>query len=374
MAIELADIFQTLGPAYRQKYAARLLPSHWQTMRAIERCRTETLGGQVFACFACGETRYSYHSSRNRHCPKCQHEQTQQWLAFQQELLLSVPYFLLTFTLPAELRQLASSNQKLVYNLLFQASAQAAQRLAKDPRLVGGQIGLIGVLHTWTRNLIYHPHVHYLVPGGGLNAEGTIWHPARKRFFLPVKALSMLFRAAFQCSLKKTPLYASIPPKVWRKKWIVHCKPVGNGQAAIKYLAPYIHRVAISNRRLLFLSQGSLETAQVSFQYRASGTGQLKRYTLSAEKFIHRFLQHVLPRGFVKVRYFGFFGSTCRKRLVFLQQLLVPIQSLERSIPERDTVEPKITDDPIPSLTRCPTCGSTMVFLRMLSPRLCRSP
>jgi len=374
MAVELADIFQEFGPAYRHKYAAKLLPSHWQAMRAIERCRTETLGGQVFTCSACGETRYSYHSCRNRHCPKCQHEQTQEWLAFQQELLLPVPYFLLTFTLPAELRQLASSYQKLIYNLLFQASAQAAQRLAKDPRLVGGQIGLIGVLHTWTRNLLFHPHVHYLAPGGGLDAEGLTWHLARKRFFLPVKALSKLFRAAFQRALQKTPLYASIPAKVWRKKWVVHCKPVGNGQAALKYLAPYIHRVAISNRRLLSLSLGPLETAQVSFQYRASDTGQLKRCSLSAEKFIQRFLQHVLPRGFVKVRYFGFFGSTCRPRLAFLQQLLVPMLSREKPVPEQDTVEPKSTDNPIPPLIRCPKCGSTLVFLQTLFPQLCRSP
>ena len=374
MAVELADIFQEFGPAYRYKYVAKLLPSHWQAMRAIERCRTETLGGQVFTCSACGETRYSYHSCRNRHCPKCQHEQTQQWLAFQQELLLPVPYFLLTFTLPAELRQLASSYQKLIYNLLFQASAQAAQRLAKDPRLVGGQIGLIGVLHTWTRNLLFHPHVHYLAPGGGLDAEGLTWHLARKRFFLPVKALSKLFRAAFQRALQKTPLYASIPAKVWRKKWVVHCKPVGNGQAALKYLAPYIHRVAISNRRLLSLSLGPLETAQVSFQYRASDTGQLKQCSLSAEKFIQRFLQHVLPRGFVKVRYFGFFGSTCRPRLAFLQQLLAPIQSRENPIPEQDTLRSKTIDHPTPPLSRCPKCGGTMVFLQTLFPQLCRSP
>ena len=374
MALELADIFQQFGPAYRQKYAGNLLPSHRRAMHAIQRCRTETLGGQVYTCSACGETRYSYHSCRDRHCPKCQHAQTQEWLALQQDLLLPVPYFLLTFTLPAELRQLASSNQKLIYSLLFRASAQAAQRLARDPRFVGGQIGLVGVLHTWTRNLLYHPHVHYLAPGGGLGLDGLTWHPACKRFFLPVKALSMLFRATFQRALKKTALYANVPAKVWRKNWVVHCKAVGNGQSALKYLAPYIHRVALSNRRLLSLSQGSLENAQVTFQYRASDTGQLKRCSLSAEKFIQRFLQHVLPRGFVKVRYYGFFGATRRPRLAFLQRLLAPTPSPEISIPEQVTVDPKITDDPIPPLTRCPKCGSTMVFLQTLFPRLCRSP
>ncbi len=213
MALELADIFQQYGPAYRQKYAARLLPSHYQAMRAIERCRTQALGGQVFDCPNCGEVRYSYHSCRNRNCPKCQHQQTQEWLEVQRGLLLPVPYFFLTFTLPSELRQIARSNQKLFYNLLFRASAQATQKLARDPRFVGGQIGMLGVLHTWTRNLFYHPHVHYLAPGGGIDNDGRTWLPARKGFFLPVKALSKLFRAAFQRALRKTTLYEQIPKK-----------------------------------------------------------------------------------------------------------------------------------------------------------------
>jgi hypothetical protein len=238
MALELADIFRQYAPAYRQKYAAHLLASHRQAMRAIERCRTQALGGQLFACPACGEVRYSYHSCRNRHCPKCQHQQTQDWLEVQQGLLLDVPYFLLTFTLPSELRQFASQNQKLIYNLLFRASAQATQQLARDPRFVGGQIGMLGVLHTWTRNLAYHPHVHYLVPGGGVGSDGNTWLPARRDFFLPVKALSKLFRAALQRALRRTALYTQIPSKVWQRAWVVHCKPVGNGQAALKYLAP----------------------------------------------------------------------------------------------------------------------------------------
>lgn len=374
MALELAHIFQQFGSAYRQKHAARLLPSHRQAMKAIERCRTEELGGQIFTCSACGETRYSYHSCRNRHCPKCQHTQTQEWLALQQNLLLASPYFLLTFTLPAELREIASKNQKLIYNLLFHASAQAAQQLAKDPRFIGGQIGLIGVLHTWTRNLIYHPHVHYLVPGGGLGTDGCTWLPSQKRFFLPVKALSNLFRAAFQRALKKTLLYANVPAQVWQKGWVVHCKAVGNGQAALKYLAPYIHRVALSNRRLRSLSKGSLQCAQVSFHYRVSDSGRFKRCTLSAEKFIHRFLQHVLPRGFVKVRYYGFFGAACRTRLARIQRQLAFYYPKEHPNTQQSTTNIKHEDVSFPSITQCPKCGSTMIFLRNLSPRTCRSP
>jgi hypothetical protein len=374
VGLELADIFRQYAPAYRQKYAAHLLPSHRQAMRAIERCRTQALGGQVFACPACGEVRYSYHSCRNRHCPKCQHQQTQAWLEVQQGLLLPVPYFLLTFTLPAELRQFASRNQKLFYNLLFRASAQATQQLARDSRFVGGQIGMIGVLHTWTRDLFYHPHVHYLVPGGGVSSVGYTWLPARRDFFLPVKALSKLFRAAFQRALRRTSLYAKVPTKVWRRAWVVHCKPVGNGQTALKYLAPYIHRVALSNRRLLSIDQhGSLETSQVTFQYRPSDTGQLKTCTLSVEHFIQRFLQHVLPRGFVKVRYYGFFAATRRSRLPALQQSLLPV--IERQTEQPD--QPAANPSPAPSWQDnmlCPKCGQVMHFQRSLCSPTCRSP
>jgi hypothetical protein len=372
VGLELADIFRQYGPAYRQKYAARLLPSHYQAMRAIEHCRTEALGGQVFACPACGEVRYSYHSCRNRSCPKCQQQQTQAWLEVQKGLLLAVPYFFLTFTLPSELRPLARSNQKLIYNLLFHASAQATQKLARDPRFVGGQIGMLGVLHTWTRDLVYHPHVHYLVPGGGVGTDGHTWLPARKNFFLYVKALSKLFRAAFQRALRRTALYTQIPPNVWRREWVVHCKPVGNGQAALKYLAPYIHRVALSNRRLISIDhRGGMETSQITFQYRPSDTRQLKTCSLSVEHFIQRFLQHVLPRGFVKVRYFGFFAATQRSRLVALQQ------SVCLNIEPQPEQTDQPTTAPITSWQDhilCPKCGQLMRFQRTLCPLTCRSP
>ena len=371
MALELADILREYGAAYRQKYAARLLPSHRQAMWAIEHCRTERLGGQLFGCLPCQEFQYSYHSCRNRHCPKCQHEQTQAWLEVQRELLLPVPYFMLTFTLPSQLRELASHNQKLIYSLLFRASAQAAQKLAQDPRYIGGQIGLVGVLHTWTRNLFYHPHVHYLAPAGGLGADGQTWQPAHNHFFLPVKALSKLFRAAFRRGLQKTALFEQIPEQVWHKDWVVHCKPVGNGQAALKYLAPYIHRVAISNRRLISIDhRGGMQTSQLTFQYRASDTGQLKLCTLSVESFLQRFLQHVLPHGFVKVRYYGFFGATLRSQLACLQQRLGgdsdPAQS-DEIIQNTTQAEPR-------QKILCPKCGQPMLFQRDLLPNACLSP
>lgn len=279
---------------------------------------TETLGGKVYVCAAFGEKQYSYHSCRNRHCPKCQNEKAQEWLEEQRDLLLPVPYFMLTFTLPAALQEAARSQQIVFYNVLFRASAAAAQALARDPRFVGGQLGLVGVLHTWGRNLAYHPHIHYLVPAGGLASNTQSWLPARQEFLLPVKALSKIFRAKFRHILQKSDHFAQIPSKVWRQDWVVHCKPAGDGRTALKYLAPFIFRVAISNRRLV-----KLENGQVTFRYLATDTDQLKLCTLTAEEFIHRFLQHVLPKGFVKVRYLGFFAPGCRKHLVVLRQQLI---------------------------------------------------
>jgi hypothetical protein len=317
--VELADIFRHYGPAYRAKFGDRLLPSHRHAMWAIEHCRTEALGGHVYHCLDCDTRVYQYHSCRNRHCPKCQNEQAQHWLEHQQELLLPVPYFMLTFTLPAPLRPLARSQQTLIYDLLFRTSAAATQHLAADPRFIGGQLGLVGVLHTWGRTLTYHPHVHYLIPAGGLADDGQTWRPARDDFLVPVKALSGIFRARFRDAWRSTELFDLVPTSVWEHDWVVHCKAVGNGETAFKYLAPYIFRVAISNSRIL-----KVENDHVTFRYRASDTGQAKLCTLAVEEFIHRFLQHVLPKGFVKVRYYGFLSVSQRAQLATLRQQLVP--------------------------------------------------
>src|SRR5882762_1461818 len=247
--VEVAEIFRLHGPAYRAKFGNRMLPSHRRAMQDIETCRTESLGGQLYFCKQCQQQRYSYHSCKNRHCPKCQNEQANDWLAGQQNLLLPIHHFLVTFTLPEELRALARSNQKTLYNLLFRASAAALLQLARDPRFVGARLGMVGVLHTWTRQLLYHPHVHYVVTGGGLTDDGR-WRSARKDFLVPVKALSRIFRAKFRDQLKKTELFTTVAPRVWRKDWIVHSEPVGSGYQAFTYLAPYLFRVAISNNRL----------------------------------------------------------------------------------------------------------------------------
>jgi hypothetical protein len=358
VALELADIFRQYGPAYRQKYAERLLPSHRRAMRAIEQCRTPALGGQAYSCPQCHQTQYSYHSCRNRHCPKCQNDKAQEWLERQQNFLLPVPYFMLTFTLPAVLRPVARSNQTLVYDLLFRASAEATQQLAQDPRFVGGQLGLIGILHTWGRNLSYHPHIHYLIPAGGLSADHRTWLPAHHNFLLPVKALSRIFKAKFLHALQKSGLINAIATTVAKQDWVVHCKPVGNGRTALKYLAPYVFRVAISNRRLV-----KLENDQVTFRYRSSDTDLNKLCTLSADEFIHRFLQHVLPRGFVKVRYFGFFGSSQRLYLSAIQLLLE--SDSHSHLPDKLPL-------PSPTLSKetllCPICGKTLLYPYTIPP------
>jgi len=379
MSLELADILQRYGAEYCEKYGQGLLPSHRQVMLAIERCRTEALGGQVYYCEKCGEEQYSYHSCRNRHCPKCQHEQTEAWLEKQTEMLLPVPYYMLTFTLPAGLRKIVSQNQKLYYDLMFRMSAEASQKLAKDPRYGGGQLGMIGSMHTWTRNLFYHPHVHYLVPGGVLTAAGE-WRADSGKFLLPVKALSKIWRGKYRDALRKEGLLEQVPKEVWRQEWVVHCKAVGDGNAMLKYLAPYVYRVAISNRRLVRLDDyGDMATSQVTFQYRPSESREYRECSLSVEAFLHRFLQHVLPKGFVKVRYYGFLGSAKRKKLQALRQELQQDSPGDGTVNGAHSAQLSDQDTSIaasenPKTPLCPKCGQAMIVKRTFSPSGCRSP
>ena len=361
--VELAEIFCQHGAAYRQKHAERMLPSHHQAMRAIERCRTEALGGHVYQCPDCGEEQYSYHSCRNRHCPKCQQGAAQQWLEKQKDLLLPTPYFLLTFTLPDGLRRVARSHQKLFYNLLFRASAAATQKLAQDPRFIGGQVGMVGVLHTWGRMLTYHPHVHYLVPAGGVDKDGN-WLSAQNAFLLPVKALAKIFRAKFRQGLRKSSCDEEIPAQVWQQPWIVHCKAVGDGGSTLKYLAPYIFRVAISNNRIVKMS-----STHVTFRYRSTKTGKTKTCPLSAEEFIRRFLQHVLPKGFVKVRYYGLFSPGLRARLVSMRKQLEDIQPFECARANQSQAHENRAD-----LLLCPVCDQPMQKLKTIPAQVRQPP
>lgn len=347
-----------------------MLPSHRRAMRDIESCRTEALGGQVYVCGECREVRYSYHSCKNRHCPKCQNQQASDWLERQKDSLLPVHHFMVTFTLPAELRGLTRSHQKTLYNILFRASSSALLQLAGDPRFVGGRIGMVGVLHTWTRDLQYHPHVHYIATGGGLAEDGK-WRGARRNFLVHVKPLGIIFRARFRDELKKAGLFDRVDRRVWKKDWVVHSEPVGRGLSAFKYLAPYIFRVAISNNRILSLKQG-----RVTFQYKESATDRVRTVQIPAEEFIRRFLCHVLPKRFAKVRYYGLLSPSNRKLLERAREQLrgrtatvsdssshTPASALKLSTPRS-----------APGAWQCPHCQRAMTFVGRLAPIRGRPP
>ena len=353
--ITLGDIFRRYGPAYRETFGARMPATHRAVMTAIEQCRTEALGGHVSTCPACATTCYSYHSCRNRHCPTCQHGQAQTWLAKQHDLLLPVSYFLVTFTLPAQLRLVTRQHQRTLYALLFRSSAMALQQLAADPRFLGGQIGMVGVLQTWTRDLRYHPHIHYLVPAGALAPDGSRWLTAKGQFLVHVKPLAALFRGKVRAGLRQLRLEREVASETWSKPWVVDCRPVGSGQAALKYLAPYIFRVALSNNRLV---RGVND--QVTFRYRDGETKKTRTCTLPAEQFIGRFLQHVLPKGFVKVRYFGLFRSGNRPLLTKVRAMLAvtgaacPVASIAAGTEE---TAPAANAQPN---SHCPVCRAVM--------------
>jgi hypothetical protein len=340
--------------------------SHLRALADIIDCRTPALGGQVYFCDECADYRYSYHSCKNRNCNKCGHEQAQQWLEAQKSHLLPVIYFMVTFTLHDNLRRVAASHQRLIYGLLFRTSAAALQKLARDPQYVGGELGMAGVLQTWPRDLsVLHPHIHYIVPGGGLSADGNTWLPARKNFLLPKRALSKIFRAKFRDALKKTApeLFDALPPQTWKEKWVVHLMPVGTGEHALKYLAPYIFQVAISNKRLL-----KLENGMVTFKYKHGKTKQWKVKTMPAEKFIASFLQHVLPPRFIKVRYYGLLSSQKRPRLEKARELLTAPKDEPKT---QNTGEPpegaSKADEPREEKTkaiRCPKCDKEMRWVK----------
>ena len=356
--ITLAEIVREYGKTYEAQYQSKILPSHQRTLRDIANCQTEVMGGHVYYCDACQTTHYQYHSCQNRHCPQCQHRKGQQWLEKQRDALLPVPYFMVTFTIPSELHGLARQHQKIVYNILFRTSAEALKQLAQDSRFVGGEIGMIGVLHTWGRDLSYHPHVHYLVPAGGLSFDGEHWVSAQHNFLIPVKALSILFRAKFRDELCKAGLIGEVSSAVWQQDWITHSKSVGKGEGALKYLAPYIFRVAINNRRILSLKDG-----QVTFSYRESDSGRWRCMTVSVDEFLRRFLQHVLPKGFVKVRYYGLFSPAKRCLLPLIQLWL------GRDVLLDDDITTDGDRDPSLSIVACPSCGQPMRWLREVRPR-----
>jgi len=367
----LAEVFSRYGPAYLDKYGPAVLPSHRRAITDILRCRTPEMGGEVFFCPHCEHTHYVYHSCRNRSCPQCHGQQTEAWLDQRRQELLAVPYFHVVFTVPDALHAAMRSDQTRLYGTLMQAAGQSLIELASDRHYVGGTVGLMAILHTWGRTLAYHPHVHCLVTGGGFDRKTEEWQPGRPDYLVPVKALSKLFRRRFRELLGPTLGTLNIPPSVWQVDWVVNCKPVtGSPERVLKYLAGYVYRIAISDDRIL-----SIDNDRVTFRYQDTRDGQFKIMTLPAEEFIRRFLQHVLPRGFHKVRYYGLWAPGNH---LLRQRLQLQLGSGSPAAPtpaeEPETAPPDPAAGPILPITGriCPHCQQpTLVWVGRLAP--CKS-
>lgn len=378
---ELADIFRQYGASYRARH--KLPRQQLRVMRAIETCRTSALGGHAEQCGQCGYTRISYNSCRNRHCPKCQNTERARWLESRQGELLPVEYFHVVFTVPEEIARIAFYNKAVVYGILFAAAAQTLLTIARDPKHLGADIGFFGILHTWGQNLLHHPHVHFVVAGGGINPQGQ-WVGCHPGFFLPVRVLSRLFRRLFLERLQQafaqkrlqffSDMQSLAEPSVWTTylaplktaEWVVYAKkPFGGPRQAIDYLGRYTHRVAISNDRILGVS-----SAQVTFQrrdYRSQQKYKSRTMTVTAEEFIRRFLIHTLPPGFQRIRYFGLLSNRFRKeKLALCRKLLCnPATELLPSGAQCGQV-PAIADRQ--PLGRCPQCHTgSLIRIAILS-------
>jgi hypothetical protein len=371
--LEVADIFRQVGPAYRQDHADSLSRGQRRVMSGIERCRTAALGGHVEQCDACGHLRISFNSCRSRHCPKCQSLVRAQWLEDRQAELLPVEYFHVVFTVPQEIAAIAYQNKAVVYGILFHATAETLRTIAADPKHLGAEIGFIAILHTWGQNLLHHPHLHCVVPGGGVSPDGQRWISCRPGFFLPVRVLSRLFRRLFLAQLQQAfddgelhffnsiaalhdrAAFAKYLAPARQTEWVVYAKaPFGGPQQVLQYLGRYTHRVAISNNRLIDFADG-----QVTFawkDYRHESRNKLMR--LDAQEFVRRFLLHVLPPGFQRIRHFGLLANRHREvKLEHCRQLLhapAPVVDLtEEPLDYRDRYQ-RLTGV---SLRDCPQCG-----------------
>jgi len=353
----IQNIFRLYGPEYLKLYGNDMPQNHRRTISAIQQCRHGSFGANVFRCASCGNIHITKCSCGNRHCPTCQNDKAEQWLINQARNLLPCSYFLITFTVPDKLRPFFRCNQQAAYSAMFSASSEALKTLAEDKRFIGAQkTGFTAVLHTWGRQLQYHPHIHFIVPGGGMSKDGNKWLPSRPDFFIHVEPLSIIYRAKFRDAMKQAGLYDSIDPSVWSKDWVVHSKAVGDGRASLKYLAPYVFRVAISNARIV-----SCDNHQVLFRYRKSGSNRLRTMTIDAMEFIRRFLQHVLPHGFMKIRHYGLLSSNSSASIDKVRELISLACKVVKMI-----VEPAL---PKPKPLTCSLCGHPMPRTKFISAR-----
>jgi len=365
--LEVADVLRRYGSEYLAAFGDRMMPSHRRAFQDILQCRTPAMGGQVFACSHCGHWEYAYRSCRNRSCPKCHGNDTAAWLEQRRKELLPVEYFHVVFTVPGELRETVRRFQKPLYGLLMKAAAKALIKLAADPHYVGGLIGLLAILHTWTRTLTYHPHVHCLIPAGGVSVGGE-WIPARRGYLVPVRALSKMFRGIFRDLVNSQLPNLTLPASVWNVEWVVYCKPSVHGvDTVLNYLGRYVHRVAIPNSRIL-----SIDDGKVTFRYQKCAETQWKTMTLSANEFIRRFLQHVLPMGVHKVRYYGLWAPSNHRRLHQIQLALAAAESAQPA--GRPPSNLPAASTPTLEGATCPHCGQGVLVYLCLLPRQQRAP
>jgi hypothetical protein len=376
--LEIADIFHRHGAAWRAEHAGHVSLAQLKVMSAIETCRTAALGGHIEGCEGCGHRRITYNSCANRHCPKCQGAAARKWLAKREADLLPVGYFHVVFTVPSEIASIAFYNKSMVYDLLFQAASETMLTIAADPRHLGARIGITAVLHSWGSAMTFHPHIHMVVPGGGISLDGTRWISSRPAFLLPVRVLSKLFRRLFLTRLielhsagrlqffgdqaglsERRAFLRSIAP-LRKKNWITYAKPPFAGpEAVLAYLSRYTHRVAISNRRLI-----ALDEAGVTFRYkdyRRDGPDRQRTMTLAVGEFIRRFLLHVLPQGFHRIRHYGLLASGGRNANVARARELLAVA------PTPETAAPAKTEDARPP---CPCCGGRMVIIETFERRM----
>jgi len=374
--LEVADLIRTAGTPFIERNRRWLRWTHIKVLLAIVRCRTAALGGHIDACTRCGyRAAISYNSCRNRHCPKCQTGARERWIQARRRELLPSPYVHVVFTLPPQLASLALQNKKMIYGLLLRTSAETLLEVARNPRHLGAEIGFFSVLHTWNQKLQLHPHVHCVIPAGGLSSDGRRWIRSRPRFFLPIQVLRHLFRGKFIAGLKlafqrkqlhlsgnlaslaQPKIFASWLRPLFRKDWIVYSKPpFGGPEYVLNYLGRYTHRVAISNHRLV-----SFENGQVIFRWRDSAhNNEQKLMALSLDEFLRRFLLHLLPKGFVRIRHFGFLAS--RRRAQLLPLCLAALDSLPAQ-----TKTATSTAQDVSSHSFCPQCGGPMVIIERLT-------
>jgi hypothetical protein len=381
--LEVADVFRRYGEAYRERHGASMSTGQRRVMTAIEVCRTAALGGHLERCDDCGHERNAFNSCRDRHCPKCQSLARARWIEDRKAELLAVPYFHVVFTVPEEIAAIALQNKQVLYGILFHTTAETLRTIAADPKHLGAEIGFFAVLHSWGQNLLFHPHLHCVVPGGGPSLDGNRWVSCRPDFFLPVRVLSALFRRLFLESLEKAfdsgklqffgtleslqdrSAFARHLAPLKERDWVVYAKaPFAGPEQVLDYVGRYTHRVAISNNRLL-----DIDNDQVRFQWKDyRGGDQVKTMTLTAEEFIRRFLLHVLPNGFRRIRYYGFLGNRHREeRLAVCRRLLgMPVAEGPESQPTRDYLD-RYEDLTGHSLRQCPQClRGTMVVVQIL--------